>query len=249
VLTAGYDHQNSISSFAEFNYLDYSAELALVRAGFHARPDLTAGAEASASFTTYDYAVLNNNESYSAGAYADWKPGSYFRVQPRAGYTTYQFQHTSQSDQVFNPGGAALGPAGESIQTRDLNTWYADLTVTHQASKAASYAFSAGHEIRVGIESDLIEDWYVRPNVTWTIVKDLGLNTSLSYEHGNQGAGNETGNLTETYDWFGGGLSLSYPLMKRLMLSLNYRLTLRSSNLPSLEYSQNQVGLRLAYQL
>jgi hypothetical protein len=222
----------------------------MARAGFKFNPQLTVGVEGTASFTTYDHAVLNDNQSYSAGLYADWDPGTYFHIQPRAGYTIYQFQHTSQSAQIFDltPSGTPItAPAGESIQTSDLNSWYADLTVSHEASEAVSYSFSAGHEIRLGIESDVIEDWYIRPKITWTIVKDLGLNTSLFYEHGNQGAGNVSGNLTETYDHYGGGLVISYPLMKMLMVSLNYRLTLRSSDIPDRGYAQNLVGLRFTY--
>ena len=80
------------------------------------------------------------------------------------------------------------------------------------------------------------------------IFKDVNLNTSLFYEHGNQGAGNVRGNLVETFDWYGGGLTLSYPVMKKLLLSVNYRLTLRSSTIASDEYAQNLVGLRLTYQ-
>jgi hypothetical protein len=252
VLTLGYDHQSSLSVFGQFSYLDLSSQLLLARSGLRLRSDLTIGVEGTTDFTTYDYAVLNNNQSYSAGAYADWNPGSYFHVQPRAGYTIYQFQHTSESAQIFDltaSGIPIIVPTGESIQTQDLNAWYADLTVSHQASKTASYGFSAGHEVQLGIQSDVIEDSYFRPNITWIIVKDLNLNTSLFYEHGNTGEGNVTGNLTETFDWFGGALMASYPLMKRLLLSLNYRLTLRSSNIPSGEYAQNQVGLRFTYQL
>jgi hypothetical protein len=255
VLTLAYDHQNFISSSGQFSYLNRASELPLARAGFRFNSQLTAGVEGSASFTSYDQNVLNNNQSYSAGVYADWKPGSYLHVQPRAGYVIYQFHHTSQSAQlsqsapVFYLGSPTFVLPGESIQTQDLNTWYADLTVSHQISKAASYALSAGHEVRPGIESDAIEDWYVRPSITWTIVKDLALNTSLFYEHGNQGAGNVTGNLTEKYDWYGGGLTFSYPVMKKLMLSLNYRLTLRASDIPTRDYAQNIVGIKLTYQL
>ena len=36
--------------------------------------------------------------------------------------------------------------------------------------------------------------------------------------------------------------------MKKLMVSLNYRLTLRSSNIPDREYAQNIVGIKLSYQ-
>jgi hypothetical protein len=250
VLTFGYDHQKSLATSGEFSYLDRSAELPLVRAGFKFNPRLTAGVEGSASFTAYDQAVLNNNQSYSAGLYADWKPGQYLRIQPRAGFTTDQFQHTSRSAQIFNlspSGNQIIAPAGQSIQTSDLTSWYADLTISHQISQAASYALSAGHEIRPGIQADAVEDWYFRPNITWTIIKDMDLNTSVFYEHGNQGEGNVSGNLTESYDHFGGGLMLGYPLMKKVKLGLNYRLTLRSSNVPDRDYAQNIVGITLSY--
>jgi hypothetical protein len=252
VLTLGYDHQNSLSTFGQFNYLNSSSELPIARAGLHLSSDLTAGVEVTASYLTYEQAVLNNNESYSAGLYADYTPDSYFRVQPRAGYTIYQFQHTSESAQIFDltpTGVPIIAPTGETIQTQDLNSWYADLTVSHQVTKAINYAFSAGHEVQPGIQSDVVEDYYFRPNINWTIIKDLSLNTSLFYDRGNQGAGNISGNLTETYDWYGGSLMVSYPLMKKLLLTVNYRLTLRSSNIPSDEYAQNLVGLRLTYQM
>ena len=251
VLTLGYDHQNSLATSGEFSYLNQSSELPLARAGFRLNSQLTTGIEGSASFTSYGQHVLNNYQTYSAGLYADWKPGAFLHIQPRAGYTISQFQHTSEAFAINHQIGSGLPivlPAGQSIQTSDLTTWYADLTVSHQASKAASYAVSAGHEIRPGIQSDAVEDWYFRPNVTWTIIKDMALNTSLFYEHGNQGAGNVTGNLTETYNWYGGGLTFSYPLMRKVMFSLDYRLTLRSSNAADRDYAQNIVGLRFTYQ-
>ena len=58
-----------------------------------------------------------------------------------------------------------------------------------------------------------------------------------------------SGGLTETFDWFGATFSLSHELTKRLMLSLNYRLTLRSSDISNRGYTQNLVGLLLTYNL
>ena len=251
-MTLGYDHLNFVSSSGEFAYLNRSSELPLVRAGFNFRPDLTVGTEEGASFTTYDQQVLNNYENYSAGLYADWRLGSFIRVQPRAGYELYQFQRTSESAQIFDltPSGTpVIVPVGESIQTQNLNAWYADLTVTHQVSEAIRYGLSAGHEIIGGIQADVIEDYYLRPNVNWKIIKGLDMSTSLFYEHGNQGTGNISGNLTETFDWYGGSIVLGHPLTKKLALNLNYRLTLRSSDIPSRDYSQNLVGLRFTYKL
>jgi hypothetical protein len=136
-------------------------------------PRITTGIEATASWTSYDQTVLNDNTSYSTGVYADWQPGSYFRVQPRAGYTIYQFQQTSQT-----------------IQTADYDGWYVDLTVTHAPTESVSYYVSAGHEIRLGIQSDLNDVWYFRPGINWGIIKNTKLHTALFYEHGKQGVAN-----------------------------------------------------------
>ncbi len=250
VLTLGYNHQNTFSSTKQFSYDNSSSEQLLSRAGLKFTPDLTAGVEGTASFMTYDQAVLNNNQNYSAGLYADWSPGPGFHVQPRAGYTIYQFEQTSQSGlpSVFYFNGYPT-TVGQPIRTANVNSWYADLTLSHQISKAITYAFSAGHEVLPGIGSDLGEDYYIRPSVTWAIIKDLTLAASFSYEYGNQGMGNITGNLVETYDWYESGLTLRYPIMKKLIAGLNYRLTLRSSDISAMAYTQNLVGLTLTYQL
>jgi hypothetical protein len=79
-------------------------------------------------------------------------------------------------------------------------------------------------------------------------VRNLTLNSYLSYEHGQQGESGIPGNFYETYDWMGWGLSLNQPVTKNLTLTLRYRLTVRTSNHPGREYTQNLVGLRATYQ-
>ena len=235
----GYDHANTFSPATQFQSQSRSSELFLGRVGLRVHPRLTVGVEGTASYTTYDEMILNDNSSYSAGAYADWQLGQNFHVQPRAGYTIYQFQNTSRSS-------FGISTAG-SIRTSDLNSWYAALTVSHQLTEAITYSLSAGHEVRLGIQSDAIEDWYVRPSVDWKIIKDLGLQTYLTYEHGDSGEGNIRGNLTETYDHFGGGLGLSHAITDRFRLGLDYRLTTRSSSAADRSYTQNVVSLALTY--
>ena len=65
---------------------------------------------------------------------------------------------------------------------------------------------------------------------------------------GNRALGNVAGNLTETFDWLGADVGASYSILKKLSLGLNYRLTLRSSNIANDEYTQNFVSLSLTYQ-
>lgn len=230
-LSAGYDHLNLISSTAAFDSQNHATEMVYVRGGWQAYPGVTAGLEGTGAFTAYDQMVLNDNNNYSVGPYVNCQLGAAIQLQVSGGYTITQFQHTSQS-----------------METSDLNSWYADLKISHQITDTIGYSLDAGHEIQLGIFSDVTEDWYVRPSIKWNIFKNFGFTTYCSYEHGRQGVGNVFGNLTETYDWYNAGLNASYALMKHLSLGLSYRLTLRSSDISSDEYTQNVVGILLTYQ-
>ena len=244
-LSLGYDHQNVQSTSAEFDYISRSAEMLSARAGFQVHPKVTVGLESTAAFTTYQQTVLNNNDAYTLGAYTELRPSAYFKVTARAGFTTYQFQNSSTTNQIpiFNEGPGATN----RVQTSDQNSWYANLNVSHQPRESINYALEAGHEVQLGTQSDLIEDWYVRPNITWRVIRGLTINSSLFYEHGNQGVGNVSGNLSDTFDWYGGELRVEHPLTSSLALGVNYRLTLRSSSTPNDGYTQNLVGLQLTY--
>ena len=129
----------------------------------------------------------------------------------------------------------------------DQRTWYADLTASQAITAAITYGISAGHELRLGVYSDTSEDWYVRPNINWQVIRDLSFNTYVSYEKGTQGLGLGSG-PSEKYDWIGMGFGVSYELIKKLTVGLSYRLTLRSSNTSFRDYTQNEIGIRFAYQ-
>ena len=235
ILSAGYDHQNVLSTSTQFNDNDHSSELLFARAGYLVNPRLTTGLEASASFTTYDQAILNNNQSYSIGAYADYKPDEYFDFQPRAGYVIYQFDQSSQA-----------------LQTSDLNSWYADLKVTHKITDAINYSIDAGHRVGLGVQSDATEAWFITPSVTWNLKKDWSIIGSLSYENGQQGTGSTAvspgSNLvSENYSYYTATLGFSHPITSRITFNFNYRLTSRSSSSQDRGYTQNEVDLQLTY--
>lgn len=229
-LSAGYDHQNVISTSAQFADTTHASELFFVRTGFQVHPQIILGLESTATLTTYNQNVLNNNDAYTAGAYTIFTPSSALKITARGGYNTYQFQQSSAS-----------------IRTSSQNSYYASLNVAHQPLDWVSYSLEAGHEVQLGLNSDLTEDWYVRPRITWNFIKGLVFNTGFFYEHGQQGVGNVTGNLTENYDWYGGEFTVDHELTSRFTIGMNYRLTLRSSNVANNEYTQNLVGLHLTY--
>jgi len=134
------------------------------------------------------------------------------------------------------------------IPAADQSAWYLDLEVTHSLTDAFSYSLSAGHELRLGIEADTVEAWYVRPRADWAFIKDWSLAAFFSYENGKQGNSNIPGASDEHYEWEGVGLGLTHKLTSKLAMELNYRLTVRSSDFTPREYTQNLVGLGLSWQ-
>jgi hypothetical protein len=128
-----------------------------------------------------------------------------------------------------------------------LSTWYAGATITHQITKAISYGVSLTHEVVPAIQSDASEVTRVGPSASWAITDHLTLHSAVNYEHGIQGLGNISGNVSETYDWVNGSLSADYAMMTTLMLGLTYRRSIRYSNLEGGSYAQDLISLRLTY--
>lgn len=229
LVSLGFDHQNAFPTADELEYQARSTEIANLRGGVRLRPDLVVGVESPLTFTSYDLPVLNDNNGYGGGVYAEWFLGSTLQVTPRFGYSVYDFRQTS-----------------EVLRAEDLDTWYADLTVRHRPREVISYAISVGHEMRLGLQADAITAWYVRPQIRWNITEYASVQPTFFYEHGSQGAGIGVP-VDEDYDWFGTGVSVSASLNSRLRASLAYRLTLRSSNIEGRDFEQHVVSLGFTY--
>jgi hypothetical protein len=229
----GYDHQNVLATSGQFDAINHAAEMLAARNSFRAHPKVELGWEATADFTAYEDNLLNDYNAYTVGPYVMFRPGQFLTVTARGGYVYYQFQSTSST-----------------IKTASQNGWYGGVNITHQPTAALSYSVEFGHELQPGIQTDLLEDWYVRPSLTWKPVKDLAVAALLFYEHGHQGPGS-VGTLpgadASGFDWYGCAVNLQYVLTSRLVLSLDYRLTFRSSNTPDDSYQQNLALLQLTY--
>jgi len=163
------------------------------------------------------------------GVHADWRPGNYFHITPRVGYTMTQYQSSGTN------------------QTPGLSSYYFDVSATHDITKSISYSFSVGRETRAGVQADTVQDYYFRPSINWSIFRNVSLLTSGTFEHGDQGGGSGPGIISETYDYYGGTVSLGYSFIKRVSSSISYQYTLRNSSVASRAYTQNAVTLNLVY--
>jgi hypothetical protein len=232
VSTLGYDHQNTLATSSQFNNINNSSELLLGRVGLKVRPWATLGIEGTGTITSYEQSALNDSTGWSAGVYVELTPDAYFSVKPRFGYTVNYYRQTSQF-----------------TQASDQSSWYGDLTVSHQVTRFLTYSLSAGHELRPGIESDALEDSYVRPSLSWSVIKRVLIGTSFSYEHGSQAGGQLSTTFGQNYDYYNAGFNVSFTPLKRMSVNLYYRYTIRASDVATGEYSQDVVGVTLNYAL
>ncbi len=241
VLSAGYDYLRFIAESDEQSYLDRSTHAAIARGGVELYPGLMAGAEGSAAPTTYDDSFLNDNTSYSAGAYGDWNVTDRLHVVPRGGYTLTTFTPNS-----------FLGAQP------DYSGFYFGFNVDHRPNELFNYRLSAERQIRPGVNANLTDAYAINLAVTWNLIRGLPFTTSVFFEDGQQTGGGRVqtqvgviqrdGDL-ETWRRYGGQLRISHDLTERLRALFAYGLTVRDGNLPGRDYLQNRVTLTFAYRL
>jgi hypothetical protein len=237
ILTAGYGYSLFRSATGQFEFLDRASHLVLARAAFLLNPTTTGGLEGTAGFTRYDQRLLNDATAYSGGLFVEARLSPWFQAAARVGYVTYSFDQTG-----------ALGRAGEP------STYYFGVEVRHILNEYITHSLSGGREVRLGIHSDFEELFFGRWSAAWKIVRDVRLSTQLFYEHGtfppfvfNDPATAPTILFGETYDRFGAGISVSYPLMEKLSGSVAYRFTLKDSDSARRDYAQNALTILLTY--
>lgn len=230
-LSAGYDRQYAISIADPLNYQDRTTDIVSMRAGLQVHPQLQVGVESPLTFTSYDLPVLNDNVGYGGGIYADWRPGTVMSLQPRFGYSAYDFRQTS----LFTV-------------AQDVEAFYGSLAFAHQPREAIGYNLSVGHELRLGLQSDSVKATSARLTVNWAMVRRISVRPGFFYEHGKAAGRVRSGRaVAETYDWYGPELTVTGSLTEKLRLSLSYRLTFRDSSEPDRGYTQNRIGLLASY--
>lgn len=237
ILSAGYGHADFLSSTSQFDYLNRASELFFARAGFLVNRTTLAGVEATGSLNTYDLSFLNNSVGYSAGVFLTWILSPNLQIRPRAGYVNYTFATEGVIGRAGNP-----------------STYYFNLAVDHTVNRFMSQSLEAGREVDLGTFSDFSELLFVRWNTTWKIIKDVSLGTQLFYEHGNYPPivllllpGQPTYLFGDTFDRYGGAISLGYQLTQKLTTTLAYQFTLKDSQTAFWSYRQNALTLGLNY--
>lgn len=238
VVTLGYDHYNFIATNDDFDYLDRNSDSFTGSISFAATSTTGVGLEASYTLTDYDRDLLNDNDSYSVGAFVETQLTNYLKLRVAGGYQNMSF------DSRF----VALGPFpnGSFVFYNDrssLDDFYINALLSHRINAAITQRLSVGHESQLGIDSNYIKLNYVRHTATWNIINRTLLTSELFYED----AEDSGGFIDEHLQRYGGALSLGYQLTQHVTLGARYQYTQKNSDVPLRDYKQNRVSLDGTY--
>ena len=226
-LSLGYDHNVDLSATSQFSYLNRSTDSAVGRITFQPATTFDWGFEVSASWTAYEKAFLNDNASYSLGAFLDVPVSDYIRLTPRAGYIIYTFAQTG------------VGPP-----QRDQNLYYASLHLEHRLNEKVSYNVEGGRQIEQGTYAELVDSWFARAGISAKLIQDVGTAFNLFFENGNEN-GTTILNLNQSFTRAGFGLTASYRLTPKVIVRAGYEYAAKTSNIPAFGYHQNRLTINL----
>jgi hypothetical protein len=229
IASFNYDHQTVLATTSAYSYLDHSGDIFVLRASFESSSSWSWGPEASAGTANYDQPVLNDSKNYSLGGFVTWKPTTLFNTSLRGGYTSFSFEALPHQNPI-----------------PDTSNYYLDLNVAHRINEWMTFSLSAGRQTRLGVNSELIDFWYAHPVIAWGIFEKFRFDTHLTFESGSD-TGNPVYVVNEDYTLLGGGIGASYPLLEKMLLTLNYDYAVKNSSEAVRDYHQHRVLLQIQY--
>jgi hypothetical protein len=226
-ISAGYDHFNFVSGIDEFDYLDRSEEQFSAGLTSLLSPTFTLGVEATLGIGDFDEELLNDYVSVSVGPVLRWRWTPQFSLGARGGYVRHDFD-----------GG------GLEQESEGLDSYYAIADISHIVNPRISHRLQVRKQMLTGVFSDATDLTEVRYGIVLRVVRNVSLTAQAVYE-----TASLPRNFIEeqSYDRYGGTVSLSYRLFRKVDAGVTYRYFERSASDPRRDYYQNSLLFILRY--
>jgi hypothetical protein len=227
ILRSGYDHVNYTGLTGNEGQPDGSSELAYLSAGYTFKPGLLGGIELGGGLLHYEGTniAFANAKQWNAGVFLDTQVSDYIHFRGSVGYTDYLPEDPLTTNSIS-----------------DFTGIYAHLEFQHQLNEYINYTLSGGRTITFAFYGGSVDLFYAHLIANWKVLRKIGLGTSLDYEHGTEGTFSQ-----ETFDRYGGSISLSRPITAKSSAGLRYQIYWRTSNLEGRDYLNNIVSLIFNY--
>jgi hypothetical protein len=249
LLQVGYSYDYFASTSTADEYLDQDSQYVFMRDAWRFAENTQAGIEASLGLTDYLHPIQAgepSGRSVSVGPYGEWQVTQAVTVTARGG------------EVVQTTGSSSAGAPGSTF-----SSYYYGLDASHRLTDFFSHQVSIARNTTLGINqgSSYIEETSASYSGSLSVTPRISLGAGFTYAMGNQplaavvyGGYNlqgkpkySQGTLTENFDTYGAGPTLTWRATDKLSSSFSYSWLKRTSNLGGRAYVQNGVSLNLSY--
>jgi hypothetical protein len=223
ILSAGYDHENFVSTTASFDYLTRASELFVASASLLVGDQAMTGLESQAGLHNYDSEeVLNDHWQARVGPFVEFKLPQKITLRTGGGYDTAQYDSAGANS--------------------DFETYYTYGLIS-QETRLFKHSVSAGHEYLLGDNANNLETTYLRYAISSSVFEhvELEANGSVHFDKEFGGA------FLEDFTYYVFGLRAGYQLHKYWRADLGYEFMLKESELADRNFHRNRVTLGVTF--
>jgi len=223
ILSAGYNHENFVSSTESFRYLNRASEWVTATISFLIGDQARFGVESAGNVHDYETeTTLNDNWRARVGGFLEVKPLE--KISFRGG------------------GGSDRAQYDDAGKSSNFKTYYAYGRAS-QDTRFFTHSLSAGHESMLGNNANNLETTYVRYSSSSPVVRtvDLGVNGAVHFDKEYGGA------FTEKFTYYVAGLKVGYQAYKHCRTELGYEYLLKDSALPLRDFYRNRVTVGVTF--
>lgn len=229
-----YDHLNIIALKSELEDLNQSTELFSASATYRIHGGLSLGLLANASIIKYKSDFLNESKSYDMGVTLSSQLTKSIALQITGGYQAGRF-----------------GSGGEVGDDSEVGNWHLRVSLNHQINRNVNHTLSFGHESQIGTASNSAIVDYIRHQISFTLLKDVGISANASFDSASESGGV----FAQDFRLYQVGVYMYWNMARRLGLTFGYSLTKRDASGAGdgdeevQDYLENRVDLGIQVQL
>jgi len=224
IISAGYAHENFISTTQEFEYLNRASEWFTSSFNYLLGDRTKAGLEGAVGLHDYySETTLNDNWRASGGPFIEARLPAGMILRTGGGYEMARFDST-----------AAPG--------NDYDNWYAYGKIS-QELKWLTHSLSAGHATLLGDNANNLRTTYLQYAISSDTIKNLQLEGYFSVNFSKEFGGS----YFEEFRHYLTGARVGYLFHKYFSANAGYELFLKDSDTPNLSFYRNLVTVDVTF--
>jgi hypothetical protein len=224
IISAGYAHENFISTTPEFEYLNRASELITSDFNYLLGDRTKAGLEGVVSLNNYEQeTVLNDNWRLHAGPFIQMRLPAGIILRTGGGYEMARF------DSSAAPG-------------NDYNHWYAYGKIS-QELKWLTHSVTVGQGTLLGDNANNLRTTYVQYAISSDAIKNFEMEGNFSVNFSKEFGGS----YFEEFTQYVTGARVGWLFHKYFRLDVAYELFLKNSDTPGLSFYRDLVSVDVTF--